>query len=99
MASQPKTNFVTVCGQPCEYSTASTASVAKCSVPAISTSYSNSNFKIAEISEDLKPGKCFGTNANHGKVFDNNMLNNAGDTTANCHIGAEFKEGFVGLIS
>jgi len=28
------------------------------------------------------------------------LLNNQGaDATADCHIGAEFKEGFVGLIS
>ena len=46
------------------------------------------------------PGKSFGTNADHKNVFDNNLLNNQGaDATADCHIGAEFKEGFVGLIS
>jgi hypothetical protein len=100
MASSPEQNFVTVCGQPCLFSDASTASVAKCSVPAISTTYSNSNFKIENVSEDLKPAQTFGTNANHALVFDNNLLNNAGDTTAaDCTIGAEFRDGFVGLIS
>jgi hypothetical protein len=47
----------------------------------------------------LQGGKCFGTNANHQNVFDGNLLNNAQDTAANCHIGYEFKDGFVGLIS
>jgi hypothetical protein len=100
MASDPKNNYVTVCGQPCPYSDASDASTAKCSVPKISTTYSNSNFKIEEPSQDLVPGKSFGTNGDHANVFDNNLLNNQGsDSTADCHIGAEFKEGFVGLIS
>ena len=100
MASNSKDNYVTVCGQPCIYSDASDAAVAKCSVPSISTSYSNTNFKIQEPQQDLVAGKSFGTNADHAKVFDNNLLNNQGaDSTADCHIGAEFREGFVGLIS
>ena len=69
-------------------------------MPSISTTYSNTNFQIEKVSENLRPFKTFGTNANHALVFDNNLLNNAGDTTAaDCTIGAEFRDGFVGLIS
>jgi len=49
LASDSRVNNVTVCGSVCQYSDAdSSATVAKCKLPAISTVYSNANFKIAE---------------------------------------------------
>ena len=49
LKGDPKNNFITVCDTKCPFSdTASTADVSKCSLPPISTTYSNSNFKIAE---------------------------------------------------
>jgi hypothetical protein len=95
-----KNHYVTVCDQVCEYDEASsTSDIAVCKVPQISTTYSDSNFKIAESVDVLNSGVFFGSNANAAKVFDGNLLNNAEDESADCHIGMSFKENHVGLIS
>lgn len=70
-----------------------------CLVPALSTSYSNEHFLIAEPSEDLKSGVYFGTSDDFANAFDDDLLNDNGDDSANCYIGTEFKEGHVGIIS
>lgn len=95
-----KNNMITVCDSTCEYQDdLSTASKAICKVPSVSTSYSNENFKILKESEDLNTGELFGSNADFSNAFDNDLLNNSGDKSANCHIGVKFKENHVGLIS
>jgi hypothetical protein len=80
---------------------ATSASYADCILPPLSTIYSNTNFQIATESEDLRPqnGAFFGSNANYAKVFDNNNLNDAGDTSSNCHVGVRFTTGHVGMLS
>jgi hypothetical protein len=94
------TNYLTVCGQRCQFLAAdSTASSAWCSLPPVSTTYSNENFAIAEMSEDLKAPITFGTNGFAEAAFDNNNLNNAGDDSVSCNIGVQFKDGHVGMIS
>ena len=64
----------------------------------MSTTFSNTEFKIAEPSDDLK-GKPFGTYSNNEAAFDNILTNNPGTTSAPCAIGMSFKPGHVGLIS
>jgi len=95
-----KNHFVTVCDQVCEYDeVSSTSDKSICHVPQISTSYSDSNFKIAKSVDVLSSGVFFGSNDKAGNAFDGNLLNNAEDDTEDCHIGMSFKEGHIGLIS
>jgi len=47
----------------------------------------------------LSSGVYFGSNDKAASAFDGNLLNNAGDDSADCHIGMSFKENHVGLIS
>jgi hypothetical protein len=96
-----KNNYVSVCDQPCVYNdAASTSDKAVCVVPQISTTYSDSNFKIAKSQDNLNSGVFFGSKQDTAKnAFDGNLLNNAGDDSADCHIGMSFKEKHIGLIS
>lgn len=95
-----KNHHVSVCDQICEYNEAdSTADKAVCRIPRISTTYSDSNFKIAKSVDVLSSGVYFGSNANSAKAFDGNLLVGAEDDTVDCHIGMSFKEKHVGLIS
>lgn len=80
-------------------SASSTASIAKCKVPKLSTIYSNTNFKISSESENLKSGKYFGSGEDYEIVFDNNLLAKPADTSSTCYVGMQFKEGHVGLLS
>jgi hypothetical protein len=100
LEADPTKNYIEVCSSKCAYlSSSSTSTIAKCSLPSVSTTYSNQNFGISTESEDLRAEKYFGSNANFAKAFDNNNLNNAGDMSTDCHIGGEFKTGFIGLLS
>lgn len=99
MSGDPEQNYVTVCSLPCAYSDQSTDNIAKCKVSAMPTLFSNLNYNIAKPSEDLAVFKHFGSNANFAKVFDNDLLNSAKDSSSAPYIGVEFNVGFVGLIS
>ena len=91
---------IEVCGDICEFQESdSSSSVSKCSVPPLSTEYSNENFKIATETEDLKAGSYFGSNGNFARVFDNNNLNHASDGNQNCWVGMDFGADHVGMIS
>jgi len=100
MLKASKNNYISVCGQKCDLmDNQSDLSKSSCAVPAISTLYSNLEFGIAESVEDLKTSIYTGTNANSKAAFDNNNLNNAGDTSTLCTIGTSFSTGHIGLIS
>ena len=73
--------------------------MAKCKVPMLSTVYSNENYNISSESENLKSGKYFGTASNFEIAFDDNLLVTPTDTSSPCHMGMQFKEGHVGLLS
>jgi hypothetical protein len=89
-----------VCDTKCPFSdTDSTADIAKCHLPPISTTYSNTQFKIAEPVDRLNSGKYFGTFTENKKAFDNSLTSTPGTSTAPCDIGMSFKKGHVGLIS
>lgn len=71
LRGDPENNFITICDRECIFQDAtSTDEKAQCLVPAISTSYSDENFKISIPSEDLKTGKYFGTYQNNQAAFD-----------------------------
>jgi hypothetical protein len=69
-----------------------------CRLPQLSTIYSNSNFNISTLNV-LKSGKYFGSGSNPELAFDGSWINTYQDTSANCYVGTEFKQGFVGILS
>jgi len=98
--SDPVNNYISVCDEKCIFdNSASTASTTKCKVPKLSTVYSNQNFAISKESENLKSGKYFGTANDFEIVFDDNLLQKPTDSSETCHVGMQFKEGHVGLLS
>ena len=93
-------NYISVCDEKCIIDeTQSSSSVATCKVPAISTIYSNANFKISTESENLKAGNFFGTATDFELAFDDKMLETPSDSSSTCNLGMQFKEGHVGLLS
>jgi len=98
LAAQADQNNIRVCGEPCMFSESSKPDVTVCKVPAIGTTYSNREFGIETENEDLKTGNYFGSNANFMMAFDDDLGTGPGDNTANCDIGMEFNQGFVGLL-
>ena len=94
----PEDNYVSVCSEKCVFDEeASTATVTKCKIPKISTVYSNDNYDIAKESENLK-GTIFGT-GDYALAFDDKLIEGPSVLSGNCHLGMEFKEGHVGLLS
>ena len=71
----------------------------KCKLPKQSTIYSNSNFEIGKSVPSLHSGKVFGTHSDYEVIFDSSIVYNPSDTTGKCHVGMEFKEGHIGMIS
>jgi len=93
-------NKVTVCGEPCAFNEDdSSSTLVSCTVPGLSTVYSNENFAIATESEDLDSGKYFGTSDDNSTAFDGNLLETPVDTNDICSLGMAFKEDHVGMIS
>lgn len=96
----PEKNYVTICSEKCVFSESdSTSAKTVCKVPEISTTYSDENFQISKVSENLNSGVFFGTSGNPKIAFDGSVTNTLSDTKAPCHIGMEFKEGHVGMLS
>jgi hypothetical protein len=103
MRGDPENNFITICDRKCIFQdNDSTDEKAQCLVPEVSTTYSDSNFKISVPSEDLKTGEYFGTYINNIAAFDDILTEDQGESSTdsgNCSIGMSFKPGHVGLIS
>ena len=93
-------NYISVCDEKCIFDeTISSATVARCNVPKLSTVYSNLNFKISTESENLKSGNYFGTADDFEIIFDDVLLKKPTDTSTTCYVGMQFKENHVGLLS
>ena len=99
MRQKSEENKILVCDQECVLDEAtSTATVTKCKIPKLSTTYSNKNFEISKETENLR-GTTFGT-GDYELSFDDYLLNAPTDVSLrNCHVGMKFKEGHVGLLS
>jgi hypothetical protein len=70
MKAFPADNYISVCENKCTIAAADiTKGSVTCQLPSVSTKYSNTNFKIAESTEDLR-GKIFGTSSHVDKAFD-----------------------------
>lgn len=101
MRDFPNTHYVSVCENVCAYSESdSSNTAAACILPPVSTSYSNINFNISGESV-LNSGKYFGSSstADFGVVFDGNNLNTLDDSSSDCHVGMQFRDGYVGSLS
>ena len=90
-----------MCGNKCVYSDSdSSATEAKCILPSLSTSKSITSFGI-QTAGPLYSKKYFGTASQEeiAKLFDKNNANFITDTSKPCHVGMEFREGYVGVLS
>ena len=65
----------------------------------MSTIYSDEQYNISRVSEDLRTGTAFGNLVNNDIVFDNNLLIKPVQSSDSCEIGVGFKEGHVAMIS
>jgi len=63
------------------------------------TAFSNSQFQIRQVTEDLRGDKYFGSMTNFMAAFDNDNGKGTNDNTANCHLGMSFNPGFVGVLT
>jgi hypothetical protein len=96
----PDDNYVQVCEKKCTFIEAdSSAGDVRCSLPRVSTTYSNENYGIAQVDENLNSQKFFGNRGSAQLAFDDNIFTIPGIYENDCHIGMEFREGYVGMIS
>ena len=97
---KPDGNYIQVCETPCEYlESESTSSAVKCKLPAMSTAYSNANFAIAPETNALDSGVHFGTGENYELALDGIIATRNDDSSGTCHVGMEFRAGYVGMLS
>jgi len=92
---------LTVCERNCEFNEeASSASSVKCSVPAVSTKFSDNTHGI-QVSHKLSGFKVSGSSGNVTeamKVFDDNIHYPYEDDSNDCHVTAEFMAGHVAIL-
>lgn len=99
LKNDSRTNYISVCDEKCDLiESESTSSVAKCKLPGLSTIYSNSNFSIAEESDNLKAASYWGKASDYMNAFDDKLLTPPEDRY-DPFLGMAFKEGHVGAIS
>jgi hypothetical protein len=73
--NDPENNYISVCDDSCEFDEdQSDSSKVVCTLPKLSTIYSNENFAIETESEDLDSGKYFGTAEDNYRAFDGKLL-------------------------
>lgn len=100
LASHPEDNYISVCDSKCEYSADdSTATKAVCKLPKLSTLYSNTNFEISTPRVGLNSGRHFGSGSNPSLAFNGRPDDTYKDSNVNCHVGMEFKQSHVGILS
>lgn len=93
-------NSVTVCEKECVLNTDATKSdstKATCSVPALPTSYSITNFQIEEAG--VLDGTWFATESSEiSKLTDYDNLVDYTDTSASCNFGTKFDANYYGVL-
>lgn len=95
-------HYVKVCDEKCVYNdTSSSATIAKCILPKLSTLYSNQNYNISMMKEDLKTGKPWGTLQNNSVPFDDVLVikpKEGAQVNGACSIGVSYKAGHVAMM-
>jgi hypothetical protein len=77
----------------------STLSTTKCTVPPLVTSYSASQYTLAQSTSYLV-GEVFASNsAKASALTDGDNLNEYTDTISACYFGSKFRENHVGVLS
>lgn len=99
MKKNPDSNFITVCENKCLFDEEnSSASSAKCKLPAVSTLYSDSNFGI-QTSNKLTGMTLTSSHPDtQARLIDGNIHNAFKDTGAECHATFEFKTGYTVIL-
>lgn len=93
-------NYVTICDELCEFvDTDSSSTEIVCTVPRLSTTYSNTEFGIMTESSDLKSSLDADECTDVPSVFDDDLTVPYVADSNNCEINYWFKEDHVGLIS
>ena len=96
--ANPKDNFIKVCEQKCEFiDDSSSAEDIKCRLPPIPTTYSNNNFEIGKVQQELNSGVYFGVD-DVSKAFDGSVFTRVDNNDKTCVVGMEFKQGYVGSL-
>jgi hypothetical protein len=102
MKQNNQEHYVKVCDEKCVYDDASSdASIAKCTLSQLSTLYSDANYNISEMTEDLKTGKPFGTLKNNTIPFDDTLVVKPQEDSqvgGLCFVGVGFKAGHVAMM-
>ena len=96
----PADNYIKICEKKCELIAADSVSgSAWCKVPSVSTTYSNENFAIEVPSESLNSGVYFGSKTESADLaFDKLTMTQFDDNSKVCHVGMEFKKGYIGML-
>lgn len=96
--SAPKDNFIKVCEQKCIYNDEeSTSGNIKCKLPSIPTTYSNQNFQIGRVEQELNSGVYFGVE-DAKSAFDGSVFTRVNSNENVCIVGMQFKAGYVGSL-
>ena len=93
---------IRVCEKPCENIVASsTSSVFSCSVPAISTTRSNSEFTIQEESNLTGERVIYSAMTEDAakRTLDGAILPTIADSEADCYVGIQMPTGYVGVVN
>jgi hypothetical protein len=89
-------NYVSVCENRCNLTSDSTATVAKCSVPPLSTSYSASTKNVSQ--SKILRGVVTSSSNSHANAFDGDLVTQNGDTGADCHLTTAFTTGYAAVL-
>jgi hypothetical protein len=93
---------ISVCDEACVYQDAdSTGEIASCKLSKLSTMYSDAEFAIEEMQDDLRPRTIFGTLEDNDVPFDENLLVHPVESdmvNGECYIGVGFKAEHVGML-
>lgn len=94
----PAENYIKVCEQKCLYDDAnSSPGEIACKLPAVPTTYSNQNFQVGKVEQELNSGVYFGA-SDANIAFDGSVFTRVDTNDKQCQLGMEFKEGYVGAI-
>jgi len=89
LKSDPENNYVSVCENKCSVTADSSSTSTKCTLPSLSTSYSDSTLGIQ--SSHILLGQLSSSYITHDKLFDGDVVNYNEDWAADCHVTMQFR--------
>jgi hypothetical protein len=91
-------NYIKVCEQKCVFDEDNSDTDAiQCRLGPVPTTYSNQDFQIGKVEQELNSGVYFGV-SDVATAFDGSVFTRVDDNTNNCVLGMAFKEGYVGAL-